>query len=83
VAGEPILVPSDSPSDVALATQKIASALEGHISPAPEQWYIFKPIWPATAEEAARLEARNAAAMANDAKGASPKGGEKPQTTEK
>jgi KDO2-lipid IV(A) lauroyltransferase len=82
-AGEPILVPSDSPSDLAIATQKIASALEGHISPAPEQWYIFKPIWPATAEEAARLEARNTAAMANDAKGASPKGGEKPQSTEK
>jgi lauroyl/myristoyl acyltransferase len=87
VAGEPILVPSDSPSDLAIATQKIASALEGHISPAPEQWYIFKPIWPATAEEAARLESRNRAAMANDAKGASPNGapsgGEKPQSPER
>jgi KDO2-lipid IV(A) lauroyltransferase len=74
-AGDPILVPSDSPSDVAIATQKVATALEGHISPAPEQWYIFKPIWPATAEEAARLEARNKAAMANDAKGAAPRNG--------
>jgi hypothetical protein len=73
-AGDPILVPSDSPSDLAIATQKIADALESHISPAPEQWYIFKPIWPATADEAARLEARNRAAMANDAKGASPSG---------
>ena len=73
-AGEPILVPSDSPSDLAIATQKIATALEGHISPAPEQWYIFKPIWPATDAETARLEARNRAAMANDAKGASPSG---------
>jgi KDO2-lipid IV(A) lauroyltransferase len=92
-AGDPILVPSDSPSDLAIATQKIADALESHISPAPEQWYIFKPIWPATADEAARLEARNRAAMANDAKGASPSGatpngatpngGERPQTTEK
>ncbi|HEX7491557.1 MAG TPA: hypothetical protein VF337_07615 [Candidatus Limnocylindrales bacterium] len=71
-AGDPILVPSDSPSDVAIATQKIATALEGHISPAPEQWYIFKPIWPATANEAEALEARNRAAMANDAKGAAP-----------
>ena len=84
-AGDPILVPSDSPSDLAIATQKVATALEGHISPAPQQWYIFKPIWPATAEEAARLEARNRAAMANDAKGAAPNGGsnssggEKPQ----
>ena len=93
-AGEPILVPSDSPSDLAIATQKIASALESHISPAPEQWYIFKPIWPATEAETARLEARNRAAMANDAKGASPNGsngangastdgGERPQTQEK
>jgi lauroyl/myristoyl acyltransferase len=74
VAGDPILVPSDSPSNLAIATQKVATALEGHISPAPEQWYIFKPIWPATAEESARLEARNAAAMADDAKGAAPHG---------
>jgi lauroyl/myristoyl acyltransferase len=78
VAGDPILVPSDSPSNLAIATQKVAAALEGHISPAPEQWYIFKPIWPATAEEAARLEARNAAAMADDAKGAAPHGSVSP-----
>ena len=68
-ADEPILVPSNSPADLAIATQKIAAALEAHISPAPEQWYIFKPIWPETAEEAAQLEARNRAAMANDAEG--------------
>jgi KDO2-lipid IV(A) lauroyltransferase len=73
-ADEPILVPSNSPSDLAIATQKVADALERHIAPAPAQWYNFKPIWPATAEEAARLEARNAAAMANDAKGAAPNG---------
>jgi KDO2-lipid IV(A) lauroyltransferase len=77
-ADDPILVPSDSPSDIAIATQKVASALERQIAPAPEQWYIFKPIWPATAEEAARLEARNRAAMANDARGAAPSGGETP-----
>ncbi len=74
-ADDAILVPSNSPSDLAIATQKIAAALESHIAPAPEQWYNFKPIWPATAEEAARLEARNRAAMANDAKGAAPNGG--------
>ena len=77
-ADEPILVPSNSPSDLAIATQKVASALERHIAPAPEQWYNFKPIWPATAQEAARLEARHAAAMANDAKGAAPTGGAVP-----
>ena len=73
-ADDPILVASDSPADIAIATQKIADALENHISPAPEQWYNFKPIWPAPAEEAARLEARHIAAMANDAKGAAPNG---------
>jgi KDO2-lipid IV(A) lauroyltransferase len=73
-ADEPIHVASDSPADLASATQRIATALEGQISPAPEQWYIFKPIWPESAQEAARLEARNRAAMANDAKGAAPNG---------
>jgi KDO2-lipid IV(A) lauroyltransferase len=63
-ADDPIYVASDSPADVARATQAIATALEGHISPAPEQWYIFKPIWPETAAEAAALEARHAAVMA-------------------
>jgi KDO2-lipid IV(A) lauroyltransferase len=71
-ADEPIYVASNSPADLANATQQIASALERHISPAPEQWYIFKPIWPESAEEVAQLEARNRAAMANDAKGAAP-----------
>jgi len=88
-ADDPIHVPSDSPADLAVATQRIAAALEGHIAPAPEQWYNFKPIWPATAEEAAKLEARNRAAMANDAKGAAPNGtaapngGETPKRPEK
>ena len=71
-ADEPIYVASNSPADLAVATQRIATALERHISPAPEQWYIFKPIWPESAEEVAQLEARNRAAMANDAKGAAP-----------
>jgi KDO2-lipid IV(A) lauroyltransferase len=71
-ADEPIHVASNSPADLAIATQQIATALERHISPAPEQWYIFKPIWPETADEVAQLEARNRAAMANDARGAAP-----------
>ncbi len=40
-AGHPIHVPSDSPADIARATQQIATALEEFIAPAPEQWYIF------------------------------------------
>jgi lauroyl/myristoyl acyltransferase len=65
-ADDPIHPASDSPADLARATQEIATALERHILPAPEQWYIFKPIWPETAQEAARLEARHEAAMAFD-----------------
>jgi Kdo2-lipid IVA lauroyltransferase/acyltransferase len=68
VSEEPIHVASSSPRDVAIAMQKIADALEAHISPAPEQWYIFKPIWPLTEAEAVQLEARHVAAMANDAR---------------
>ena len=73
-AEDPILVPSSSPADLARATQAIASALERHIAPAPEQWYIFKPIWPATAEEAAELEARHNASMASETEGAAAPG---------
>jgi KDO2-lipid IV(A) lauroyltransferase len=65
-ADDPILVPSDSPADLARATQAIATALETHISPAPEQWYIFKPIWPDTEQEARALEARHAEMMASE-----------------
>ena len=63
---DPIHVPSDSPADLARATQQIATSLESHIAPAPEQWYIFKPIWPQTAAEAAALEARHAAVMSGE-----------------
>ncbi len=77
-AGDPILVPSNSPADVAIATQKIATALEGHIAPAPEQWYIFKPIWPETATEQEALEARHRAAMANNAEPGRPRLGAAP-----
>jgi lauroyl/myristoyl acyltransferase len=59
-AADPITVASDSPAEIARATQEIARDLERFIAPAPAQWYIFKPIWPATAEESAELEARHA-----------------------
>ena len=44
----PIAVPSSDPADLQRATQAIADALAETIRPAPEQWYSFKPIWPAT-----------------------------------
>jgi KDO2-lipid IV(A) lauroyltransferase len=56
-------VPSTSPADLLAATQRIADCLERAIAVVPEQWYSFKPMWPATAEEAAALE-RRAAEMA-------------------
>jgi lauroyl/myristoyl acyltransferase len=76
IAADPVIrVASDSPRDMAVATQAIATALEGHIARAPEQWYIFKPIWPLTEAEQKRLEQRHEAAMRNDFSGAEPDGG--------
>ena len=63
-AADPIYVASDDPAELARATQEIASQLERFIAPAPDQWYIFKPIWPATPQEAAELEARHAEMLA-------------------
>ncbi|HEX5240404.1 MAG TPA: hypothetical protein VFW20_05350 [Candidatus Limnocylindrales bacterium] len=64
-------VPSASPADLLAATQRIADSLEKAIAAAPDQWYSFKPMWPATPEEAAALE-RRAAAMAAGLPDASP-----------
>ena len=58
-----ITVASASDSDIARATQAIASSLEATIAAAPEQWYSFKPMWPATDQDAARLEARGRAML--------------------
>lgn len=55
---EPIEVTSSDPAELQRATQAIAAALEITIGAAPEQWYNFKPIWPATAEESDELERR-------------------------
>jgi KDO2-lipid IV(A) lauroyltransferase len=60
----PIEVPSSSPADLVRATQRMADALQETIAAAPDQWYNFKPIWPATAEESAELERRAIAALA-------------------
>ena len=55
---DPIEVPSTDPADLQRATQRIADALALTISPAPEEWYSFKPMWPATGDEAFDLERR-------------------------
>ena len=54
----PIDLASPDPAELQRATQAIADALASTIAAAPEQWYSFKPIWPATPEEAADLERR-------------------------
>src|ERR1019366_3688127 len=55
---QPITVPSSNPADLQQASQAMAAALERTISAAPDQWYSFKPMWPATAAEADALAAR-------------------------
>jgi len=64
---EAFTVPSSSPADIQRATQRIADFLEEAVGAAPEQWYSFKPIWPETPEEAAELEARAIAMLAEAA----------------
>jgi KDO2-lipid IV(A) lauroyltransferase len=55
---ELITVTSSDPAEVQRVTQLVADALGANVGMAPEQWYSFKPMWPATAEEAADLERR-------------------------
>ena len=55
---EPIVVASSDPAELQRATQAMADELAATIRRAPEQWYSFKPMWPASAAEAADLERR-------------------------
>ena len=63
VLTDPIAVASSGPADLQRATQAIADAVADSIRPAPEQWYSFKALWPATeAEQAALAERASTAA---------------------
>ena len=55
---EPIVVASTDPAELQRATQAMADELTAIVNAAPEQWYNFKPMWPASAAEAADLERR-------------------------
>jgi phosphatidylinositol dimannoside acyltransferase len=55
---DPIVVASTDPAELQRATQAMADELEATVRAAPAQWYSFKPMWPASAEEAADLERR-------------------------
>jgi phosphatidylinositol dimannoside acyltransferase len=61
-----IEVASAAPADLQRATQAVADALADTVAAAPHQWYIFKPMWPSTPAEAAQLEGRAAAMLADD-----------------
>jgi KDO2-lipid IV(A) lauroyltransferase len=56
--GGTILVASTEPAEISRATQAIADALEGAVRAAPEQWCVFKPIWPDDPAEEALLAER-------------------------
>ena len=60
--GDPITVASTDPAEIQRATQAIADALAATIAAAPEQWYSFKPLWPATEAEQAALAEQAAVA---------------------
>jgi lauroyl/myristoyl acyltransferase len=62
--GDPIDVTASDPATLQRATQAMADALEATVAAAPDQWYSFKPIWPATADEIAELEQRALAMQA-------------------
>ena len=63
-AGAPILVASTDPAEIARATQAIADALEPVIRAVPDQWCVFKPMWPEDPAEEAALAARAGAVAA-------------------
>jgi phosphatidylinositol dimannoside acyltransferase len=63
--GPPIRVATTAPADIQRATQAIADALEASVRAAPEQWYSFKPLWPADPGESVQLEARANAMLAD------------------
>lgn len=55
---DPIEVTDGSPAGLQRATQAIADALGRMVREAPDQWYTFKPMWPAGEDEVAVLERR-------------------------
>ncbi|HEV8229000.1 MAG TPA: lysophospholipid acyltransferase family protein [Candidatus Limnocylindria bacterium] len=54
VALSPIFVErtKQAAHDIERATQSIVHALEGLVRPDPDQWYIFRPMWPAPLDAA-------------------------------
>ena len=61
---DPINVASTDPAELQRATQAIADEIAVTIAADPVMWYSFKPVWPASAEEAEDLEQRARAMQA-------------------
>jgi phosphatidylinositol dimannoside acyltransferase len=59
--GRRIMVTSNAPAELQRATQEMAEDLETLIRRTPEQWVVFKPMWPARESERAELARRVAA----------------------
>ncbi|MDQ3492381.1 MAG: lysophospholipid acyltransferase family protein [Chloroflexota bacterium] len=64
----PIEVGGSSPAEILRATQAVADALERMVAAAPDQWYTFKPVWPATPADEAHLQTRARTMAAGDAR---------------
>ena len=64
---DPIEVTSSDPAALQAATQRMADAFAASIAPSPEQWYSFKPVWPADPAEQEHLAGRATAMQANEA----------------
>ncbi len=80
---EHFTVPSSAPADLLGATQRIADFLERAVAEAPEQWYSFKPVWPADPGEGLALEARAAAMRADRGRAGQSRAGVRPATAGK
>ncbi|HEY8772104.1 MAG TPA: lysophospholipid acyltransferase family protein [Candidatus Limnocylindria bacterium] len=52
-----ITAANDSPAETYRATQALADALGQAIAEDPGQWYMFRPVWPATDADRARARA--------------------------
>jgi KDO2-lipid IV(A) lauroyltransferase len=61
---DPINVASTEPAELQRATQAVADEMAKTIAADPVLWYSFKPVWPASAEEAEDLERRARAMQA-------------------
>ncbi len=62
---DPIEVPSSDAATLQAVTQRMADAFAATVARAPEQWYSFKPVWPADPAEQDVLARRAAAMQAN------------------